>query len=107
MPNPWLALDSGADPAERSRQVGRAHERFVTGDDAPAGPPIRAVVAESWRRSAQALPGPDSTAPIDLADDDLEAYRAAHPLARVLPIFRDLLGGLADDGDHLMAVCDA
>jgi hypothetical protein len=25
----------------------------------------------------------------------------------VLPIFRDLLGGLAEDGDHLMAVCDA
>jgi hypothetical protein len=107
VPNPWLALDYGADPAERSRQVGRAHERFVTGDDAPAGPPIRAVVAESWRRSAQSLPGPDSTAPIDLADHDLEAYRAAHPLARVLPLFRDLLGGLADDGDHLMAVCDA
>ncbi|HWS33676.1 MAG TPA: GAF domain-containing protein, partial [Actinoplanes sp.] len=37
---------------------------------------------------------------------DLEAYRAAHPLARVMPIFRDLLGGLAEDGDHMMAVCD-
>ena len=103
MSNPWLALDRGADPAERIRQVGRAHERFVAGEPVTA---IRSVVADSWRRSAGAVT-PDSTAPIELADGDLEGYRAGHPLARVLPIFRDLLGGLADDGDHLMAVCDA
>jgi GAF domain len=107
MPNPWLALDPSTDPAERIRQVGRAHERFLTGDNLLASPtPIRSVVVDSWRRSAAAVSA-DSTAPIDLSDGDLEAYRAAHPLARVLPIFRDLLGGLADDGDHLMAVCDA
>jgi hypothetical protein len=104
MANPWLALDAGTDPAERIRQVGRAHERFLTGKQIPQ---VRSVVAESWRRSAAQLPGPDSTAPIELSDGDLEAYRSAHPLARVLPIFRDLLGGLAEDGDHLMAVCDA
>jgi hypothetical protein len=107
MPNPWLALDPSTDPAERIRQVGRAHERFLTGDNLLASPtPIRSVVVDSWRRSAAAVSA-DSTAPIDLSDGDLEAYRAAHPLARVLPIFRDLLGGLADDGDHLIAVCDA
>src|ERR1700712_1365632 len=105
MANPWLALDLGTDPAERIRQVGRAHERFLTGLQVPQ---VRSVVADSWRRSADALPaGPDSTAPIDLSDGDLEAYRAAHPLAQALPIFRDLLGGLAEDGEHLMAVCDA
>jgi len=103
--NPWLALDRGADPAERIRQVGRAHERFLSGDSAV--PQIRSVVAESWKRSADALRSPDGTAPIDLGDSELEEYRAAHPLARVLPIFRDLLGGLAEDGDQLMAVCDA
>ena len=109
VPNPWLALDAGADPVERMRQVGRAHERFVTGEagDTKGGPPVRSIVADSWRRSAVALSGPDATAPIELSDDDLETYRAAHPLSRVLPIFRNLLGGLADDGEHLMAVCDA
>lgn len=106
MVNPWLALAQGTDPAERIRQVGRAHERFVTGE-AMAATPVRSVVADSWRRSAGALVNADSTAPIEIADGDLEAYRAAHPLARVLPIFRDLLGGLAEDGEHLMAVCDA
>jgi hypothetical protein len=106
VPNPWLALDAGTDPAERIRQVGRAHELFVAGD--PGRPlPVRPVVADSWKRSAVALPSADSTAPIEISDGDLEAYRAAHPLARVLPIFRDLLGGLAEDGEHLMAVCDA
>jgi hypothetical protein len=105
LPNPWLALDQGTDPAERIRQVGRAHERFLSGN--VAVPQIRPVVAESWRRSADALPGADSTAPIDLSDSELEEYRAAHPLSRALPLFRDLLGGLAEDGDHLMAVCDA
>jgi len=106
MANPWLALDQGTDPAERIRQVGRAHERFVTGE-ALLATPVRSVVADSWRRSAGAQVSADSTAPIEIVDGDLEAYRAAHPLARVMPIFRDLLGGLAEDGDHLMAVCDA
>ncbi|HEX5201900.1 MAG TPA: GAF domain-containing protein [Actinoplanes sp.] len=105
MANPWIALDHGADPAERIRQVGRAHERFLSGD--LVVPQIRSVVAESWRRSADALSDPDRTAPIELGDDELAEYRAAHPLARALPLFRDLLGGLAEDGDHLMAVCDA
>jgi hypothetical protein len=107
VPNPWLALDSGTDPAEHIREVGRAHERFVAGDERSSGPQIRSVVAASWRRSASALPSADSTAPIELCDSALEEYRAAHPLARVLPLFRDLLGGLAEDGDQLMAVCDA
>jgi hypothetical protein len=102
--NPWLALTPGDDPAERIRLIGRAHERFLAGETRPDR--MRPVVADSWARSA-AFIGADSTAPIDLADDDLEAYRSAHPLARVMPIFRDLLGGLAEDGDHMMAVCDA
>jgi hypothetical protein len=110
--NPWLALDAGADPAERIRQVGQAHERFMAGaaEDGgtqPGGARMRPVVADSWKRSASALHSADDTAPIEISDGALEEYRAAHPLARVLPLFRDLLGGLAEDGDHLMAVCDA
>ncbi|WP_203898525.1 GAF domain-containing protein [Virgisporangium aliadipatigenens] len=105
MANPWLALPAGADPFTRISEVGRAHERFVEG--AAVGPPVREVVADSWRRTARARFGPDDMAPIDLSDDALEEYRAAHPLARVLPLFRELLGDLAHDGDHLMAVCDA
>lgn len=104
MSNPWLALALGADPAERISRVGRAHEGFLSGQN-PCDE-VRPVIAASWRRSAARV-GPDATAPIELGDGELEAYRAAHPLARALPIFRDLLGGLAEDGAHLMAVCDA
>ena len=103
--NPWLALTPGDDPAERIRQVGRAHERFMAGDG-PGTAGMRSVVAESWRRSAAWI-GADSTAPIEIGDAELTAYRSAHPLTRVMGIVRDLLGGLADDGDHILAVCDA
>ncbi|MFI9527780.1 transcriptional regulator [Micromonospora rosaria] len=118
MADPWLALEFGADPAERIARVGAAHEAFVGagGDPGRRGsrpraardvPGVREVVAESWRRSADARLDPEVTAPVDLTDDALAGYRAGHPLARVLPIFRDLLGGIAEDGAHLMAVCDA
>ncbi|MEO3780326.1 GAF domain-containing protein [Micromonospora sp. B11E3] len=103
MADPWLALEFGADPAERIAQVGAAHEAFLARGKAPER--VREVVRRSWERSA--LLDPEATAPVDLTDDALESYRAAHPLARVLPLFRDLLGGIAVDGAHLMAVCDA
>jgi hypothetical protein len=102
--NPWLALEVGADPYERSDALRLAHEAFVTSGTVSA--PVREVVAESWRRSAR-LVGPETIAPVDLADADLEAYRGEHPLARVMPLMRDLLGGVAHDGAHLLAVCDA
>ncbi|MGB2569375.1 GAF domain-containing protein [Micromonospora citrea] len=103
MADPWLALEFGVDPAERIAQVGAAHEAFLTAG--VTAHPVREVVRRSWERSA--LLDPETTAPVDLTDEALESYRAAHPLVRVLPLFRDLLGGIAQDGAHLMAVCDA
>jgi hypothetical protein len=102
--NPWLALQTGVDPVERIGEIGRAHDRFLTAGAVDER--VRRVVAESWRRSAHALLKPDATAPIDLADDELDAYRAEHPLAAVLPLFREMLGDAAQDGE-LLAVCDA
>ncbi|WP_190024782.1 helix-turn-helix domain-containing protein [Streptomyces hiroshimensis] len=98
-------MAGGEDPAERSRTVRGAHEEFVTGGR--VSPRVRAVVADSWRRSAAALPAADFLAPVDLADAELEEYRGTHPLASVMPLFRELLGTIADDGAHLLAVCDA
>ncbi|MFF4893273.1 GAF domain-containing protein [Micromonospora chersina] len=103
MADPWLALEFGADPAERIAQVGAAHEAFLTAGTTTGR--VRDVVRRSWERSA--LLDPEATAPVDLTDGALATYRAAHPLALVLPLFRDLLGGIAQDGAHLMAVCDA
>lgn len=101
----WVALEPGADPAAHARMLRRAHETFTAVGTVPR--PVRSVVAESWRRSARAGVGPDGTADVDLVDGDLGAYRAEHPLARVMPVFRELLGTFAADGEHLLAVCDA
>ncbi|MEV5082492.1 GAF domain-containing protein [Streptomyces sp. NPDC093064] len=103
--DPWVALEPGADPAERVLALRRAHETFTAVGAVPR--PVRPVVADSWRRSARAGVGPDGTASVELADSDLGTYRAEHPLARVMPLFRELLGTFAADGQHLLAVCDA
>ncbi|MBL1106791.1 GAF domain-containing protein [Streptomyces sp. 5-8] len=105
MNDPWVALEQGADPAERVRALRRAHETFTAVGTVPR--PVRSVVAESWRRSARAGVGPDGTASVELTDGDLGTYRAEHPLARVMPLFRELMGTFAADGEHLLAVCDA
>jgi hypothetical protein len=44
---------------------------------------------------------------VELTDGELGSYRAEHPLARVMPLFRELMGTFAADGEHLLAVCDA
>lgn len=44
---------------------------------------------------------------MELTDGDLGVYRAEHPLARVMPLIRELVGTFAADGEHLLAVCDA
>lgn len=103
--DPWVALEPGTDPAERVRVLRRAHETFTEVGTVPR--PVRPVVADSWRRSARAGVGPDGTARVEIADGDLGAYRAEHPLAPVMPLFRELLGSFAADGEHLLAVCDA
>ncbi|WP_043268181.1 helix-turn-helix domain-containing protein [Streptomyces sp. CT34] len=104
MVNPWLAMEAGADPAERIRTVRRAHEAFLA--DGTVSPPVRQVVADSWRRSARAHATSDGAAPVELDEPTLRSYRDAHPLARAMPVFRELLGSIAHDGAHLLAVCD-
>lgn len=103
--DPWVALEPGADPVERVRVLRRAHEAFTQGGTVAR--PVRSVVADSWRRSARAGVGPEGTACVELTDGDLGSYRAEHPLARVMPLIRELLGTFATDGEHLLAVCDA
>ncbi|WP_172387185.1 GAF domain-containing protein [Streptomyces sp. MNP-20] len=106
MTDPWVALEPGADPAERVRTIRRAHERFTAAGTVAR--PVRSAVADSWRRSARARVSPAGTgASVELTAGDLGAYRAEHPLSRVMPLFRELMGGFAKDGEHLLAVCDA
>ncbi|WP_328740538.1 GAF domain-containing protein [Streptomyces erythrochromogenes] len=103
--DPSVALPDGADPAARSRELRRAHASFTR--DGRVETPVRAVIARSWRRCARARLSPECAPRVELADAELRPYREEHPLARVMPLFRDLVGAFAAHGAHLLAVCDA
>lgn len=69
---------------------------------------MRADIAGSWLRSAAAGVGVDQVAaPLTLPTDELRDVRAAHPLARVLPLLEDVVGRAARESDAIMAVSDA
>ncbi|MFI1651557.1 GAF domain-containing protein [Streptomyces avidinii] len=105
MGDPSVALPGGADPAARTRELRRAHAAFTR--EGRVEGPVRAVIARSWRRCARARLSPECAPRVDLAEAELRAYREEHPLARVMPLFRDLVGAFAAHGAHLLAVCDA
>ncbi|MCH0539230.1 GAF domain-containing protein [Streptomyces sp. MUM 203J] len=108
MSDAWVALEGGADPVRRAGELRRAYDVFASGGPGGQMPrPVRPVVAESWRRSARARVCPDGVAAVELAEDELMAYRQGHPLAAAMPVVRELTGPYATDGEHLVAVCDA
>lgn len=103
--DPWLALAADADPGERLGELRHAHEVFTAAGRLER--PVRPVVGESWRRSARARVCPDGAALVDLDADEVGPYRESHPLARAMPVIRELMSAYATDGEHLLAVCDA
>ncbi|ETA71018.1 helix-turn-helix domain-containing protein [Actinospica robiniae] len=110
MSGDWLA-ETGADPAASAREIARARDAFLSGTPR-SGPgsgecAIRDVVARSWERSARARVDPAKDPPVTLAGAELDAYRRTHPLAEVIDLLRELVGSVAEDGRHLMAVSDA
>lgn len=105
MTDPWVALAADANPGARLGELRRAHEVFTS--DGRLETPVRSVVAQSWRRSARARVSPDGAASVELCASELGPYRDTHPLARVMPMIRELMSAYAMDGEHLLAVCDA
>ena len=106
--NPWVALPDGRPDPALTRRLRAAHEALVTRSGPAAPGQVRAVVWDSWRRSLAGGVDPDGNAPpVDLLDDELLAYRAAHPLAPVLPVIRRLLVEDAEADRMIVAVTDA
>lgn len=105
MTDPWVALTADTDVVERLGELRHAHEVFTTAGRLEL--PVRSVVGESWRRSARARVSPDGAAQVELGADELGPYREGHPLARAMPVIRELMSAYATDGEHLLAVCDA
>lgn len=95
-----------APPVQRGpRWVRAAHERFLATGELVEG--VDPVVAASWRRSLVSGVDPDDPDPLlTLPADDLEAYRAAHPLAGSMPVVRSMLVEAAVDDGLVVAVSD-
>lgn len=112
MPSSWSSRRE-ISPETSRLLIERAHEEFVGGN---AGDPrltqIRTLVHDSWRRSLAHLVGAEDLPPLDLSEDELEAYRSAHPLAGAMDMIRTLLlpgtdAGSATDAGVVVAVGDA
>ncbi len=88
-----------------ARVLRAAHETFLsTGTLLPG---IDPVVAASWRRSLHSGVDPDDPrAVVGLESDDLETYRASHPLRAAMPVVRELLVAAATDEGLVVAVSD-
>jgi hypothetical protein len=94
-----VAVPAGEDLRTVTSRLDRAHEHFMRSRTVPSG--VRSVVVASWQR-CDGLSPDGRPAPVRLDADRLAECRAGHPLAALLPMFRELLGG-----DHIFAVTDA
>ncbi len=106
MPSSWSSRRE-VSPENSRLLIERAHEELVGGNagDARLGD-VRPLVRESWRRSLALLVGAEGAPALDLSEDELEAYRSAHPLAGAMEMVRALLAPDADSG-VIVAVGDA
>lgn len=106
MPSSWSSRRD-ASPETSRLLIERAHEEFVSGNPAdPRLTQIRSLVQDSWRRSLAHLVGAEDLPPLDLTDEELEAYRSSHPLAGAMDMLRTLLLPESDAG-VVVAVGDA
>lgn len=106
MPSPWSRPT--VSPETSGLLIARAHEELIAGNDDRRLDDVRALVKDSWRRSLASLVGPEGLPSLDLASDELEAYRRAHPLAGVMDMIRALLlPGTAEESGVVVAVGDA
>lgn len=103
---PWTAWPAGTHPGDLHRRLAAAREQFLS--TGQLGPSLRPLVAESWQRCLTLGIDPQDVRPrLDLSDADLEAYRAEHPLATVMPVVRRLLVQDAAEAGLIVAVTDA
>ncbi|WAB81097.1 transcriptional regulator [Microcella daejeonensis] len=100
MSSPWL---SSPPPENASAWRERLEEAQATGGRAP----VRSIVRDSWRRARDRAVDPDRLpGTIDLDEDALREYRAAHPLASAVPIIHRLLIRHTFDAGLIIAIGD-
>ena len=109
MPSSWSSRRE-VSPETSRLLIERAHEEFVGGKPGePRVDQVRPLVQDSWRRSRAGRVGAEALPPLELTDEELEAYRSTHPLAGAMDMIRALLlpGDNASDAGVVVAVGDA
>jgi hypothetical protein len=102
----WVAIDSSTDRRDWALTLARAHERGLEGAD--AGPEVRDVIDESWRRCARSELDPlNGLAPLAISAAEAERRWDDSPLRLAEPLLRDLLADVAGAGQQVVLVCDA
>lgn len=102
----WTAVDAVGDRLSQARVLQRVHDAFAAGR--PVDGNLRAVVAQSWRRSGQAGIDPQGHRPrLVMSQDDAEGRWEEHPLHAVLPAMRGMLGEATTRAGHMLVISDA
>jgi hypothetical protein len=102
----WVAIDSSTDRRDWALTLARAHERGLEG--ATAGPEVRAVIDQSWRRCARSEVDPlNGLAPLAISAEEASRRWEDSPLRLAEPLLRDLLADVAGAGQQVVLVCDA
>ena len=88
--------------------IERAHDELIAGNlEDKRLQQVRPLVRESWERSLRGRVGPEGAPALELATEELEAYRLSHPLASVMDMIRALLlGASEEDSGVVIAVGD-
>jgi len=105
MGNPWLAINLSEDPRSHAHALQRAWESYLSSGTVHSV--VRPVVMQSWKRSATGGVRPEKhLAPIIYDPAEIRERWREHPLARVLPVVRELLSWVAEEAEHLVVVSD-
>ena len=101
----FIAVDAATDLRAHARKLSWAWEAAMA--DGPERSPVRPVIRRSWARMAASGLRPDELEPERaLAPDELDEARESSLMGRAMPALRHCLGGLAEDAEHVMVVCD-
>jgi hypothetical protein len=89
-----------------ARRLRRSGERSQGGSEAAPG--VRPLIEASWARTRRAGIDPDRPDPQRaFAPDALEDHRQASGLGGCIDAVRTILGGFAQDAEHVVVVVDA
>lgn len=101
----WHAVDPTSDRVNQARALRRLYESFHEGQEIDSR--IRAVVAQSWRRSERTGLDPGALPRVVAEEDEVAERWHDHPLFPVLPILRQLLSDATTQSGHMLVITDA